>query len=341
MKKADIAIIACMVGVGVITAAIYLPRVFDYSKSRQEYSSLRQEYVSEEVTLSSESVPESNEISVLSKESSPESQAESSESSESVKSTESATSTDEPVTEDDYDDGYLDAVTTAADKTFPNTKYLDDEKDFEKVLEDIVVDKKLLKKLKKISVNHKELLDKNEDYIGWVYVPDTTISYPVVKSKDNNDYLHKSFEKSSSNGGCVFRDANCEAMNEEHIVLYGHNMRDGSMFAPLNSYVTNEEFVKEHPVFWFFSKDRIYLYQIFSAHKTKPSDRDIFGAQATDYSTRQKWMDAVKKMKENSIFESDVEIKYGDQVMTLSTCTPERVDRAVVHGKLIAYSGKK
>ena len=321
LKKQDKVIVAVMVIVGVIALCIYIPPLIDYGTSRTKYNQLRDKYTTS-VTESAESAVEED-IPTESIE----------ESEEIPENAIVSTSSDVPEELDE-----LSSVTTTKDAAFPNARYLEKEKDFTPILKKI---SKEYKKLQKISVKHNELLKENKDYIGWIYVPETSISYPVVKSKDNKDYLRKAFDGSSSNSGSIFLDANCKDLLEEHPILYGHNMRDKSMFATLNSFVTDKDFVKEHPVFWFMTNDRICLYQVFSAHKCDPDDRDIFGSQTTDYRTRQRWMEAVDKMKEKSVFESDVDVAYGDQVMTLSTCTSARVDRAVIHGKMIAYSGKK
>lgn len=337
MKRADVIIVTVMIAIGVITGVMYYPRLSDYGKSRQRYNQIREEYVEEENSETDTEgvnvtniVTEQSETSVSESDSILETDIEKAEETEEIKITKTEMETE---TETERMD--------ESNVTFPNAEYVEKVEDFDKILKEQNLDVKNLKKLKYIKVKHDKLKKENEDYIGWIYVPETDISYPVVKSKDNADYLHKAFDGSASNSGCIFRDANIDDITEEHIILYGHNMRDNSMFAQLKSYVDDKDFVKKHPVFWFLTEDRMMLYRIFSAHTAQPDDRLIFGSQVYDYRTRKKWLSAVEEMKKKSVFKSNMDIVFGDQVMTLSTCTKARVDRSVTHGKLIAYSGIK
>lgn len=106
-----------------------------------------------------------------------------------------------------------------------------------------------------IDIDSEGLLKENEDYIGWIYVPLSDISYPVVKSEDNADYLHTNFQKEYNYAGTIFLDCTClEGLENRHTILYGHNMRIGTMFAGLNKF-REEEYALEHPIFWFITPE--------------------------------------------------------------------------------------
>lgn len=319
-KITDIIIVLCMIALALSAAIIYIPRIMEYKQSRDSYSDIRNEYVSQPGEEASGT-------------------GEAAETEQKRKTGAEKRSHSVEVIEETEQD--MEEVSSGKNERFPEAEYVGKKPSFDKVLDSQGFDNKTRKTLNAIKVNHEALLKKNHDYIGWIYIPGTDISYPVVKSKDNKDYLNKSFEKKNSRSGCIFLDANCESLDEGHLILYGHNMRDGSMFAQIKTYISDKGYVKAHPVFWFFTESGTYLYRIFSAHTASPSDRTVFGSQETDYRTKQKWSAAMDYIKKASVIDTDMNITYGDQVMTLATCTSARVDRALVHGKLIAYSGKE
>lgn len=97
--------------------------------------------------------------------------------------------------------------------------------------------------------NHTGLIAVNSDYIGWLDIPETSISYPVVKSHDNVEYLTQSFEGNKRSSGAIFVDANIHDIKKtKNLVIHGHNMKSGSMFAMLPSY-KNISYYNKHPLY--------------------------------------------------------------------------------------------
>ena len=184
-----------------------------------------------------------------------------------------------------------------------------------------------------IDVDSENLLKQNKDYIGWIYVPKTDISYPVVKSSDNEDYLHVDFNKNYSFPGTIFMDCRCDdELLNHHIVLYGHNMNNGSMFAGLKSF-RDQSYVDEHPVFWFITPEEKLLYKIFSVCNADPYDRKQYGIDGDDFKTTEEFASAIKYMKDNSVVKIDTdEVEDTDYIMSLSTCTGNSSVRCIVHG---------
>lgn len=192
-----------------------------------------------------------------------------------------------------------------------------------------------------ISVNGEALKKDNPDYAGWIHVPKTSISYPVVLSKDNKDYLHVSFNKEANNSGTIFIDCrNTKTIYDRHMVLYGHNMRDGSMFAQIKSYV-DEEFMEQHPVIWFITPAKKLLYRVFSAYEASPSDTEVtYAFEGEEFKTESEWDAIIKKIKERSEVETSQEVGGSDYAMTLSTCTNARSTRITPTAVLIGeYTG--
>lgn len=186
-----------------------------------------------------------------------------------------------------------------------------------------------------IDVNSASLLEQNEDYIGWIYIPKTDISYPVVKSSDNEDYLHVDFNKNYSFPGTVFMDCQCKSgILNHHSVLYGHNMNNGTMFAGLKSF-QNQEYVDEHPVFWFITPKYKLLYRIFAVCTVSPYDRIQYGIDGVDYKNNEEFMEAMEVIRNHSVVKTDIDsINETDYVMSLSTCTGNDAVRCIVHGVL-------
>ena len=175
------------------------------------------------------------------------------------------------------------------------------------------------------------LLEVNEDIVGWLKISALDISYPIVQGEDNDFYLHRTFEKTENFAGCIFMNCdNRDDFTDQNTIIYGHNMKDGSMFGKLKQFKEEETFQKSK-YFWIFAPDKIYQYRIFSAatvNKTGLYYQVMFKDE--DFDT---WINAAF---ENSVVEnSDVEVAHDDRVVTLSTCTGDDATRFVVLGKLV------
>jgi len=118
-----------------------------------------------------------------------------------------------------------------------------------------------------------DLRDINPDYIGWIYVPGTRISYPIVQGQDNDRYLHTTFRGEERPAGAIFMDYRVTEKFEAHTtMIYGHNMRDGSMFAGLNDYL-DPSFIDQNPEVVVTTYDgEILRYRIFFARQVYARD---------------------------------------------------------------------
>ena len=186
-----------------------------------------------------------------------------------------------------------------------------------------------------LDVDGAGLLKENEDYVGWIYVPKTKISYPVVQGKDNSEYLHANFKKEYNYPGTIFMDALCKkGILNHHGILYGHNMRDGSMFAETKNYL-DQKFLDEHPVFWFITPKYKLLYLAFSAYEANPKDEDAFAIQGMDFKTNEEWLKVIENLQKKSAVKRNYEPDARDFTLTLSTCTNARTTRVVTTGVLL------
>lgn len=183
----------------------------------------------------------------------------------------------------------------------------------------------------RLQIDWKGLKSINEDVVAWIQLPAIDVSYPVVQGEDNSYYLHRSVEREELFSGCLFMDAyNDPELQNFNTIIYGHNMRDGSMFAKLKEYDKPETW-GDGTYFWLNTEQGDYLYRIFSSHRATVNG-STFNVRFADKESYISWL---QKMKDSSNVESDVELVYGDKVVTLSTCTSGSETRQILQGVLV------
>lgn len=193
-------------------------------------------------------------------------------------------------------------------------------------------EKEALENLKTPVVDISALSKINSDFSGWLYLPDTDISYPVVYGDDNEFYLHNTFEKKANASGAIFLDAdNKDGFVDKNSIIYGHNMKNGSMFGKLRSF-TDQDYVRKHPYFWIVTAEGSYLYEIFAVYKTDASS----STYQIEFDSSKNFMDYIKMCMDHSYYKNDLIFNKQDSIVTLSTCTnASDQERLVVQGKRI------
>ena len=180
-------------------------------------------------------------------------------------------------------------------------------------------------------IDWEALLERNEDVTGWITVPAVSISYPVMQADDNDFYLHRDIDRNYLFAGSIFMDADCSAsLLRYNTIIYGHNMRDGSMFAKLRNFQDKETW-NACRYFWIQTPEADALYEIFSIH-TAAADSDTFTLQFADYEELELWRNRMISLSDP---QTGVGLKEDDRVVTLSTCTESSQIRMTVQGKLI------
>lgn len=182
-------------------------------------------------------------------------------------------------------------------------------------------------------VDFDALLEVNDDVVGWIYVPDTKVNYPIVQGKNNDQYLYRLINGKYNSSGSIFLEAGIAPdFTEQNNPIYGHNMKNGSMFAGMTGY-KSQEFYDEHPIALLMTPQKNYIVRIFSGYVT-----DAWGdAWDMGFSEErfQNWLD---KRIRKSYFATDVVPTAQDSILTFSTCTYETQEgRFVVHGILEEY----
>ncbi|WP_394895992.1 class B sortase [Clostridium baratii] len=175
-----------------------------------------------------------------------------------------------------------------------------------------------------------ELIKRNEDYKMWIEVPNTNINYPVVQGKDNNFFLNNDFNKKESRSGAIFMDYKNNIDKDKNIIIYGHNMKNKSMFQNLMKF-KDEEFWKENNKIILTIDGKTYEYEIFSSYISNAKDIDL----KTNFENDDEYLKYIDDIKKKSIFHRDMNIKSNDRIITLSTCSYEKDDaRMIIHGRL-------
>lgn len=172
-------------------------------------------------------------------------------------------------------------------------------------------------------MEYSELYARNPDLVGWIRIDGTKLDNPVVQTPDRpNFYLDHDFDGNSSAWGAIYAREECN-INEpsDNITLYGHNMRDGSMFAVLHDYWNNEETLKNNPLIFFDTLYEYHVYKIFSVFKTSANLGEGFPYHnMIEASDKADFDNFVSKCKELSKYDTGITPQYGDKIICLSTC---------------------
>lgn len=181
----------------------------------------------------------------------------------------------------------------------------------------------------------------NKDIYAWIYIPDTAVDYPILQHPtDNTYYLNYNLDGSRGYPGCIYtEDYNAKDFTDPVTVVYGHNMKDGSMFAGLHKYA-DSEYMESHPYVYIYTPDSLLVYEMFTAHET--TDEHILYAHNW-FEEKSILEDYIKDISDarimGSVLREDVEVDGDDCILTLSTCISTKPNnRFVVQGVLLNAS---
>ena len=185
-----------------------------------------------------------------------------------------------------------------------------------------------------------ELYLLNPDLEGWITIDDTNINYPVMHTPDRPDYyLYRNFYKEDSAHGCIYMREACMSSISHNLVIYGHRMKDGSMFNNLLLY-EDPAFYESHKYIHFSTLTERYTYEILAVFKTVATDEGYPYHLFTYAETPEEFDRYVADVKALSLHETGVDAAYGDKLITLSTCEYSRDNgRMVVVAKRIDNCG--
>lgn len=177
----------------------------------------------------------------------------------------------------------------------------------------------------------------NPDIYAWIYIPDTLIDYPVLQHPtDNLYYLEHNLDGSKGYPGCIYtEDYNARDFSDPNTVVYGHNMKNGTMFAGLHKFEDSTYF-GEHPYIYIYTEEGLYVYGIFAAYESGNEHILYNNDFASEYAYSGYLEDIFAVRSMNSNIKEDMEVTTRDRIITLSTCVANRADRRyLVQGVLL------
>ena len=185
------------------------------------------------------------------------------------------------------------------------------------------------------------LHEENPDCIGWITIEGTRIDYPVMyRPGDKNYYLHRDFNGEYSANGCLYLAEECVPGDSDNLIIYGHHMNSGKMFADLEKY-KHEHFYKEHPLIQFRTIWGNEEYEVLAAFTTPVYTGNDFNYY--NFIKAQKGEDYeyfIREIKRKGIYETKVTAFYGEKLLTLSTCEySQKNGRMVVVAKKVERTG--
>lgn len=183
------------------------------------------------------------------------------------------------------------------------------------------------------NVDFEKLAGINSDCIGWISACSNRIDYPIVKSKDNVEYLTKTVTGAENKSGAIFADKDCtDPFNQFQTLVFGHNMKNGSMFHYLVNY-RDKDYYDNHRLIYVRTEHQLLTYEVFAAYREAASDSCIYDS-VLNPDDRAAFL---KKVKEKSLYNTNVQLSTSDRILTLVTCEYTQDDfRMFVHAKLIS-----
>ena len=167
------------------------------------------------------------------------------------------------------------------------------------------------------TMNVTKLKGENKDCIGYLEVPGTSISYPIMQTRDNpNYYLNHDFDKNYSFYGTPYLSAYCDLKKSDNLIIYGHNINGGKMFGALEQYKDKDFFDRHRKIY--FTADRRREYEVFAVMSVNVKKfkywKFIMARDEKDYN------EFVEKVLEHSLWSTEEKLKHGEQMLMLSTC---------------------
>lgn len=175
------------------------------------------------------------------------------------------------------------------------------------------------------------LRQENEDMVGWITIPGTTIDYPLMQWTDNQFYLKHSWKQTPNPNGSIFMEwQNSRDFTDFNTIIYGHNMNSGAMFGSLRQF-RRQPYWEEHPTFYIVCDQGVLRYDIFAVHRAGV-DTIIFGL---NLDTDEKKTRFIRFATDYSSYDTGIEPTIEDRIVTLSTCSGQGyTTRWVVQGVL-------
>ena len=176
--------------------------------------------------------------------------------------------------------------------------------------------------------SEKNLKNINPDYRFWIKVEGTNIDFPVVQGEDNDFYLHHNFNKEKSFSGSIFVDSENNLNDDSNIVVYGHNMRNDTMFAQIKHF-KNENFFNANKYVTLYRDGKKSKFEIFSVYQENA--KDLESEIKINFSNKDEYEKYLKGQEEKSLFKREgIDLNSNDRILTLITCGYDFVNARIV-----------
>ena len=165
-------------------------------------------------------------------------------------------------------------------------------------------------------VDFEALYAVNSDTVGWIYLEDSPVDYPIVQGENNDEYIRMLPDGRYNNAGSIFMDyRNSPDFSDRHTIIYGHRMNNNSMFGTIVNY-KDQEWYDAHPRCFIMTEEENYVVEFFSGCVMSVTGE----AWELDFESDEEFNKWVARAKERSAFECDVVPEAGERIITLSTC---------------------
>ena len=187
-----------------------------------------------------------------------------------------------------------------------------------------------------LQIDYDGLMATNSEFVGVIYIPVLNLTYPIAQSTGNDKYLHTTFEGTRNASGCIFLDcAASKDFSDPNSFVFGHNMKNGTMFGSLKQFLQKEELCDEDPYIYIYQKDQVLVYRIF-AYYTIPVRDDVYDDFSGDDGYDAYVADAGKHSVYHSSKEEKIDWSSRPDLLTLSTCyATGHVNNFIVQAALV------
>ena len=194
----------------------------------------------------------------------------------------------------------------------------------------------VVKETVEIPIDFQSLQSQNEDIYAWIQIPGTVVDYPILQHpEDDSYYLNRTVEKRQGLPGSIYTEAlNQKDFSDRNTLIYGHNMKNGSMFGDLSRYM-DSSYMQEHNRIVIYTPEHIYTYQVFAA-VTYDNRHIMYAFDFTTEAGLQEFLDSIFSVRNMSGYiDQNVEVHSSDKIITLSTCTGNKSRRFLVEAVLV------
>lgn len=182
-----------------------------------------------------------------------------------------------------------------------------------------------------VKIDFDKLKQINKDITAWILFDNNTISYPIVQGKDNEEYLYQMADKTKNPSGSIFIDSLCSPdFTDSHTILYGHNMKDQSMFGSLKNYYLKKDYFQNNRYFTIYTPTKTLRYEVFAWYEAAADD-SVYQVGFTPDEEFDKFVDQILSRR---YYDVEISVTQQDHIVTLSTCSTAG-KRFIVHAKLL------